>query len=297
MVRPKKFGYNQQTASSNAFQNDSINNSSNIAQIAIEEFDRAVEKLKSYNIDVTVIEDSNEPIKPDAIFPNNWGTFHSNGLAILYPMAAPNRQVEKRPEILDILRTKFIINEVIDLSHYETQNKFLEGTGSIIFDHINKLAYACSSERTNLNVLKEVCDIIGYEPKTFTAVDKNNKEIYHTNVMMALTENLAIICLESITNKLERANIINSLNDTKHVIIDISLEQVNHFAGNMLGLKNKTDNSLLIMSETAKNALRDEQITTIEKYCKIVDLNVKNIETIGGGSTRCMISELFLPLK
>ncbi len=297
MVKPKYFGFNQQTANSNAFQCDIDKSDEIIALKAMEEFDNAVDKLTTNHINVTVIEDTETPRKPDAVFPNNWGTFHENGLVILYPMAAPNRRVEKRPDILDLLRKQYVIKTIIDLSHYENNHQYLEGTGSIIFDHIHKYAYACTSERTDINILKEVCAHINYKPIPFTATDHNNKEIYHTNVMMALTEHLAIICLESIKDEQEQVNIINSLIDSDHTIIDISLDQVSHFAGNMLGLKNNEGKNLLIMSQTALNSLSDTQIEQITKYTEILPLDVKTIETIGGGSTRCMISELFLPLK
>ncbi|WP_075591382.1 citrulline utilization hydrolase CtlX [Labilibacter marinus] len=297
LVRPANFGFNAETAVSNAFQNKTELSQDDLKQRVIAEFDAFAEHLKLKGINVMVVQDTDEPKKPDAIFPNNWGSFHANGKAILYPMATPNRQAEKRPEILNQIKEQFEISELIDLSEYEKQHKFLEGTGSIIFDHINKLAYACISPRTDKDVLNELCNKIGYKPIAFTSTDKNGQEIYHTNVMMCVSEKFSVICLESIIDEEEKKLVINSLESTGHEIIDISLDQVNHFAGNMLSLKNKDQKEILVMSQSAYNILSDYQKLALDTYCEPCPIPIDTIETIGGGSARCMISEIFLPQK
>ncbi len=296
LVRPASFGFNAQTEVSNAFQQKSKQSASDISQKAIEEFDLFASRLQEKGIDVTIIQDTKTQVKPDAVFPNNWGTFHHNGTAILYPMATPNRQAEKRPEIIETIKEKFQISRIIDLSEYEKQNKFLEGTGSIIFDHVHKKAYAGLSPRTDKDVLSELCNQIGYEAVPFTAIDAHGKEIYHTNVMMCLSEKFAVICLESIADENEKTNVIENLENTGHEIIDISLEQVNQFAGNMITLNNKQAD-ITVMSQSAYNALTPDQLESISFYSEICPMNVSTIEKIGGGSARCMISEIFLPVK
>ncbi len=297
LVRPANFGYNSETADSNLFQNKPEDESSIIKENAIAEFDAYIEKLRSNNIDVTVIEDTSQPVKPDAVFSNNWGSFHADGTVILYPMAAANRRIEKRTEILESFKEKFLINKIVDLSHYEEEGKFLEGTGSVIFDHSNKYAYACLSPRTDKEIFEEVCAMLGYKPVCFTSTDINNQEIYHTNVMMCVSDQFSVICLESIKDEDEQLLVIQSLEETGHEIIDITDEQMRNFAGNMLSVNSLDGQEYLVMSQSAHNILTEDQKEAIESYCIMLPVSIDTIETVGGGSARCMISELFLPVK
>ncbi len=297
LVRPANFGYNDQTSVSNAFQKKIVPGDGSISEKAIREFDSYVKILRSNNIAAYIVQDTDTPIKPDAIFPNNWASFHHDGTVVLYPMEAPNRRSEKREAIIDRLKESFLVKKIIDLSHYEQQNKFCEGTGSIIFDHIHKIAYAGLSSRTNPDVLSDLCNKLKYKPITFKAFDNNNIPIYHTNVMMSVSKHFAVVCLESITNKEERKNVIHSLEKTEHEIIDISFHQVKQFAGNMLSVINKEDKEFLIMSKSAYSVLTSAQINILSRFCELLPINIETIETVGGGSARCMICEIFLPPK
>ncbi len=294
LVRPAKFNYNAQTAVSNAFQNKVDLSASILREEVLSEFDNFAKRLIDRGVDVMVIEDTPDPVKPDAVFPNNWGSFHGDGTVILYPMAAPNRRLEKRPEILEQIKKRYVISKVIDLSEYEKEEKYLEGTGSVIFDHIHKIAYAGLSIRTHKDVLMDLCDILGYKPVVFRATDQNQQEIYHTNVMMCVSEQFAVICLESINDLAEREMVIHSLEHTGHEIIEVTLDQVVHFAGNMLSVFTKDDSELLVMSKSAYDVLSDEQREAMESYCEPFPMSITTIETVGGGSARCMIAELFM---
>lgn len=297
LVRPSNFIFNSETAGSNAFQNKLDENQETINQKVWDEFDEFAAKLKAKGVHVTVFEDTLLPQKPDAIFPNNWISIHPDGTLILYPMFAPNRRLERRQDLIDSLKTNFKITKVVDLSKYEAENRFLEGTGSIVFDHDNKLAYACLSPRTDLGILEEVCAILNYKPVAFYSHDQAGKDIYHTNVMMCIAEKFAVICLESITDKQEKDFVSNSLIQTGHEIIDISFEQMNQFAGNMLGLKNNENKSILAMSQSSFNCLTSVQKAVLKNYSELLPLAVHTIETIGGGSARCMIAEIFSEAK
>jgi len=294
MVRPANFGFNEETAVSNAFQNQTELTSEDIKKQVLTEFDAYVNKLREKGVNVTVIEDTKNPVKPDAIFPNNWGSFHEDGTVILYPMATPNRRIEKREDIIADFKTKYNISKVIDLSKYENENRFCEGTGSIIFDHINKRAYACLSPRTDKNVFVEVCSILNYKPIYFTSTDIDNQEIYHTNVMMCISEKFAVVCLDSIRNEDEKQRVVNSLEETGHEIVEITLNQVYQFAGNMLTVCNNSGKEYLVMSNSAFNILTEEQKDALMYYNELLPVDVGLIEKIGGGSARCMISEIFL---
>ena len=242
-----------------------------------------------------MIEDTKLPAKPDAVFPNNWASYHEDGTVILYPMCAPNRRLEKRPEILNIIRQHYKVTNVVDLSAYELTDRFLEGTGSIIFDHINRIAYACISPRTDKALFEQVSKQLNYNPVSFYAHDATGIEIYHTNVMMCIAEKFAVICLDSIINNDENKMVSQTLLQTGHEVISISFEQMNRFAGNMLALKSNTGKDLLAMSQSAFDSLTADQQFIIEQYAEIVPLSIPTIETIGGGSARCMIAEIFLP--
>jgi hypothetical protein len=297
LVRPANFGFNLDTASSNAFQNKPTTEAAFLKANAIKEFDEFAKTLTKNGINVTVFNDSLSPIKPDAIFPNNWISLYEDGKVIIYPMFAPNRRTEVNETFIKQLSTEFEVKEIVDLRHYEKQNKFLEGTGSIIFDHVNKVAYACLSERTNKELFEEVCELLNYKPISFTAIDNNGKPIYHTNVMMCVGSNFATICLESIKDSVEKEKVISSLKKSGLAIVDISYHQLQNFAGNMLELTNNDNNKIVVLSQSAFNSLTTTQKQVIENNAKLLPLKIPTIETIGGGSARCMIAEIFLKRK
>jgi hypothetical protein len=298
MVRPANFQYNIETAVSNAFQKSLEGISEeDIRQKAIQEFDDYVEKLRSNNIHVTVIQDTAEPAKPDAIFPNNWISMHSNGAVYLYPMNTQNRRFERRDEILEEVEKTFRINQVIDISDSENEGLFLEGTGSIIFDHVSKIGYACISPRTDKDLFIAHCEQLGYGHIYFHSVDRNGRLVYHTNVMLTIGDGFAVICLETIRDAEEKKLIADKLQSTGHEIIEITEEQMNNFAGNMLEVENTDGQPFLVMSETAFRSLGDMQIEQIEKYAQILMVSIPTIETIGGGSARCMLAEVYLEKK
>ncbi|QIL77598.1 citrulline utilization hydrolase CtlX [Hymenobacter sp. HDW8] len=297
LVRPVQFGFNTETAASNHFQQTIAGlEQEAIQQQAFAEFDAAVTKLRAHGVRVLVFDDTPAPPKPDAVFPNNWLTLHPDGRVVLYPMHAPNRRAERRPDILDSLGSQFTIQEVIDLSFHEQEGRFLEGTGSIIFDHEHRVAYAGLSPRTDANLFQQVTSLLGYRPVAFRATDAQGHAIYHTNVMLCVGGKFAVICLESITDPAEQAAVSDSLVSTEHEIVAISLAQVAHFAGNMLTLQPAAAGpELLIMSQSAHDALTNDQRQILSRYCKLVPLPIPTIETIGGGSARCMLAEVFLP--
>ena len=297
VVKPANFGYNVETAKSNAFQNPLIEDPNVIARDAILEFESFTKKLTDKGINVLVVEDTPIPIKPDAIFPNNWGSFHADRRVVLYPMLAKNRRPEKRKAILDTIQENFELREIIDLSYYEEKGVFLEGTGSIIFDHEYKIAYACLTPRTNKDLFNDTCKMLEYKPVHFTTFDKNGKEIYHTNVMMNIGNGYAVVCLESIANNSEKEMVVNSLKKSQKEIIDISYNQMASFCGNMIELDLPDKKNILAMSQTAYYSLTTAQKITLESYCELFPLQVDTIERIGGGSVRCMISEIFLPRR
>jgi len=295
MIRPVDFKFNEQTAGNNKFQVASTE--SDVQAQALKEFDGFVDLLRKNDVDVTVIDDTLQPETPDSIFPNNWVSFHEDGSVYLYPMFSENRRLERRKEILDELKGKFEVNHVSDLSFYEMQHAFLEGTGSMVLDRTNNIAYACLSVRTDEEVLNNFCMLTGYKAVAFQAVDHSNFPIYHTNVMMCIGDRFAVICLDSIRNQEERLAVTVSLSSTGKEIIEITLDQMNHFAGNMLQVSNKSNERLLIMSEQAYLSLREDQITLLEQYCRIVYAPLYTIEKNGGGSARCMLAEIHLPEK
>jgi len=295
MIRPVDFKFNEQTAGNNKFQVASTQ--SDVQTAALKEFDAFVALLQQNGVDVTVIDDTLEPETPDSIFPNNWVSFHDDGSVYLYPMFSENRRLERRKEILDGLKDHFEVNHISDLSFYEHQHAFLEGTGSMVLDRTNKIAYACLSVRTDEEVLNNFCMLTGYEPVAFHAVDVSNFPIYHTNVMMCIGDRFAVICLDSIRNPEEKLNVTISLKGAGKEIIEISLEQMNKFAGNMLQLSNAENESLLVMSEQAYLSLTPEQIAALEQYSRIVYSPLYTIEKNGGGSARCMLAEIHLPVK
>lgn len=295
MIRPVDFKFNEQTAGNNKFQVASTE--SDVQSQALKEFDGFVEILRKNDVDVTVVDDTLQPETPDSIFPNNWVSFHEDGSIYLYPMFSENRRLERRKEILEGLKEKFEVNHVSDLSFYEMQYAFLEGTGSMVLDRVNKIAYACLSVRTDEEVLNNFCMLTGYEPVSFQAVDGTNFPIYHTNVMMCIGDRFAVICLDSIPDQEEKLAVTMSLSSSGKEVIEITLDQMNHFAGNMLQVANQSAESLLVMSEQAYLSLTKDQISSLEKYARIVHAPIYTIEKNGGGSARCMLAEIHLPVR
>jgi len=295
MIRPVNFGFNAETAVNNAFQVAGLDDGAQ--EKALEEFDHFVEVLRSNDIDVTVIDDTVDPYTPDSIFPNNWISFHSDGHWVLYPMFAPNRRLERKQHVIDRVLEKFDAHEMIDLSAFENQDIFLEGTGSMVLDRDSRIAYACLSRRTNTVVLNEFCKKMNYTPIVFDAVDMNGLSIYHTNVMMCVGDRYVVICLDSIPNLSQKNTVRESITNSGKEIISISPDQMNHFAGNMLQVENVKGKKLLVMSSQAFHSLRPEQIIHLETFNPIIHASLDTIETNGGGSARCMMAEVHLPLR
>ena len=299
MVEPIAFGYNAQTAENNYFQVEQKD--ADIQTKALEEFNNFADKLKSKGINVISVKDTLEPHSPDSIFPNNWVSFHNDGKVVLYPMFAPNRRVERRTDILETLKVKgFEITEIEDLSHFENQQKFLEGTGSMIFDHDHKIAYGSVSLRLDEELYLQFCTKFGFRPVVFHSYQNAGGErlpIYHTNVMMCVADKFVVICLECIDDELEREKVQEVIKSTQKEIIEISEDQMQQFAGNMLQVQNEAGEKFLVMSESAYRSLTAQQISAIEKYCEIIYSDLNTIETNGGGSARCMLAEVFLPKK
>ena len=299
MVEPIAFGYNAQTALNNYFQVDQKDD--NIQTKALDEFKSFSDKLKSKGINVISVKDTLEPHSPDSIFPNNWVSFDSDGKVVLYPMFAPNRRVERRPDILETLKDKgFEITEIDDLSHFEDQEKFLEGTGSMIFDHDHNIAYGSVSLRLDEELFRQFCQKFGFRPVVFHSYQNAGDQrlpIYHTNVMMCVADKFVVICLDCIDDELEREKVQEVIKSTQKEIIEISEDQMQQFAGNMLQVQNEAGEKFLVMSESAYRSLTAQQISAIEKYCEIIYSDLNTIETNGGGSARCMLAEVFLPKK
>ncbi len=301
MIQPVSFRFNEQTAVNNYYQKvlDGLSLQST-QEKALSEFNAFVDKLRSKGVNVIVVPDTKEPDTPDSIFPNNWVSFHCDGGVGLYPMCAENRRAERREDIFDILVDDygFNLNEVHDFTEFEEYDRYLEGTGSMVLDRENKYCYAAISERTDEQAVIHFCDVFGYKPICFTAnqdVSGERLAIYHTNVMMCVADNFAVVCLDAIDELEERTHVIEVLEETDKHIIEISEEQKQHFAGNMMQLMG--DKPYLVMSDTAYNSLNSEQISQIEKHCPIIHSSLDTIETCGGGSARCMMAEIFLPIS
>lgn len=291
MVRPARFEFNAETAVNNHFQKKE--SQTGVHEKAIEEFDAFVKLLRSNDVDVIVVQDTEEPHTPDSIFPNNWFSSHIMGELVLYPMFAENRRAERKSEVLHLLRRKMNHHKLIDLTQWEVENKFLEGTGSMIFDREKRIAYACRSVRTSEKVLADFCSRMNYDYLLFDAVDKDGKPIYHTNVMMEVGTQVAVVCLEAVKNEQERERIASRLRSTGKIIVDITPDQVMHFAGNMIELKNRSGHPIMVMSQAARDVLTPGQEKVISTYSKIVSSDLQTIESSGGGSARCMIAEIF----
>lgn len=299
MVRPVGFRMNEETAVNNYFQEDLQLKNDEINKQAQVEFDSLVNKLRDVGVNVVVVDDILENDTPDSIFPNNWVSFHEDGNAVVYPMFALNRRRERRMEIFEVLETQgFKIKDVVDYTQAEAEELFLEGTGSMILDRTNQKAYCSLSPRADEDLLIEFCEDMEFTPVIFTAyqdVGGHRKPIYHTNVMMCVAEEFAVICLDSIDDPKERKNVIKHLNEDGKEIIKITEGQVHEFAGNMLQVRGEDNKKYLVMSTTAHNSLTKEQKEKIEKHCEILSADISTIESCGGGSTRCMLAEVFLP--
>lgn len=300
MIRPVAFRMNEQTAVNNYYQKalEGVMPSTVNAK-AQAEFDAFVEELRRVGVNVIVVEDTINPDTPDSIFPNNWISFHENGDVALYPMFAENRRLERREDILDVLEEKgFVINDIVDYTSAEEDEIYLEGTGSMILDRQNGRAYCALSPRADEELFIEFCEDFDLDPVIFEAyqtVDGQRELIYHTNVMMCVGETFAILCADSIDDKKERAMVISKLKDDGKEIIEITEEQVNSFAGNMLQVEGNEGVRYLVMSRSAKDALKEDQIKRIEKHNAILVAPLDVIEVCGGGSARCMMAEVFLP--
>ena len=295
MIRPVDFKFNAQTAGNNKFQQ--LTEQEGVQEQALKEFDDFALLLRNSGVDVRIIDDTPEPETPDSIFPNNWVSFHENAEVFLYPMFSENRRMERRDEVIEQLAESFIIDKITDLSPYEKEERFLEGTGSMVLDRENKMAYACISLRTDAEVFADWCSKAGFKGVAFRADDKDGFPIYHTNVMMCIADRFAVICLDAIQNYQEKEMVMQQLIQNGKEIIEISIDQMNHFAGNMLQVQNKTGKQLLVMSEQAYLSLNKTQVFLLEKYGELIHSPLYTIEKNGGGSARCMLAELHLQEK
>ena len=295
MIEPVAFGFNPETATNNYFQKESTREDAQTQALA--EFQNMVELLRSKSIEVIVIQDTLEPHTPDSIFPNNWISFHEDGTFVTYPMFAVNRRTERREDIIEYLYNRgFHASKRIDYSNFENNQIFLEGTGSVVLDRKHRRAYACLSPRTNRELFLRFCEDLGYKPIYFDALHQvggDMRPIYHTNVMMAIGSTYAVICLESIVNQEQREMVERELQTTGHDVIEITSEQMNRFAGNMLEVKALDGALYLCLSQSAYNALSEAQRTQLARHAQLLIIPIPTIEALGGGSVRCMMAELF----
>jgi hypothetical protein len=294
MIRPVNFEFNAETAENNAFQIRS--SAKDVHFKALKEFDEFVSLLQKNDIDVTVVDDTPPPHTPDSLFPNNWVSFHEDGTILLYPMYASNRRAERKEHVLEKIYTRFTVTNKIDLSYNEKNNLFLEGTGSMVLDRENRIAFACLSPRTNKKVLDEFCEKMNYEAVVFNSVDEDGQPIYHTNVMLCVADKYVVICLDSIPAREEKDKVTKAITKTGKEMIHISYGQLNHFAGNMLQIENNKKEKLLVMSTQAYQSLTPEQVQKLNRYNRIIHSSLTTIETNGGGSARCMMAEIHLPI-
>lgn len=291
MVRPFQFYFNQQTAANNFFQsNINIENSN---ELAIAEFDAMVEQLRTHKIKVQVVQDTKDPSTPDSIFPNNWFSTHAGGTLCLYPMYAENRRAERKLSVIDFLQKNYKIENLLDLTDLEKEGKFIEGTGSMVLDHQNKISYGCLSERLDKEAFTYWCNKMQFKPISFKALDHKAQSIYHTNVMMCMGNQFVVICLESIPDEQEKQIVLESFLQTNKEVITISQDQLNHFAGNMLQVFDVDEKPHLILSNQAYKTLNVAQLKSLEKYNPLLPISIPTIEALGGGSTRCMMAEIY----
>lgn len=295
MVRPANFGYNAETAMNNRFQTRPEDiKPEDIQKLALIEFDNFVFQLEKAGVTVNVFEDTEDPLKPDAIFPNNWFTTHNDGSFITYPLYAKSRREERREDIIEGIGEKYKIENRYSFEQYEEEDKYLEGTGSMILDREKKVVYACLSERTDISLVDKFCLLKGFRKEVFTATDANEDKIYHTNVMMTLGTQMAVVCFEAINEEDERKSILKHLNQSGRSVIEISREQMSQFAGNMIELHNGEGEALIAMSQQTRKSLNKGQIKKLNDFATIIVPDIPTIEKYGGGSVRCMIAEIFL---
>ena len=299
MIRPTRFESNPQTAASNRFQGRTSETPEEQQAAALREFEGLVAILRDAGIEVIVVDDTVRPHTPDAVFPNNWFSTHADGRVVLYPMEAVNRRAERRLDVIESLhkRHRRRVTEVVDLSGHERDGHYLEGTGSMVFDRVNRVAYACLSSRTHLAPLGDFAQRMGYEVVAFDAVDRNGAPIYHTNVLMAVGETIAVVCDDAIPREEQREAVLTRLRDTGHAIVSINYAQLEAFAGNMLELRNQDGERVLAMSRQALDSLDDEQLETLAGSGRIVSAPIDTIESSAGGSVRCMLAEVHLPTE
>jgi hypothetical protein len=297
MIRPARFESNPMTAESNVFQGRSTATPEEQQQAAADEFDALAGELRSAGINVVIVDDTHEPHTPDSIFPNNWVSFHGDGRVVLYPMEAANRRTERRPDIIDMLANErgFQVAEVLDLSEHEAAGHYLEGTGSMVLDRANRIAYACLSSRTQLDPLGDFAQRMDYDVVSFDAVDRDGIPIYHTNVLMNVGEAVAVICDEAIARDDQREAVLTRLRETGHEVVSLSYDQLHAFAGNMLELRNADGDRVLAMSTQAWDSLDSAQRDILQANGRIVCSPIDNIESSAGGSVRCMLAEVHLP--
>jgi len=297
MIRPVRFESNPLTAASNRFQGNSDASPEAQQAAALREFDGLVDALRAAGIDVVVVEDTPEPHTPDSIFPNNWISMHADGRVVLYPMEARNRRTERRTDIIEYLdgQLGLQVTEIVDLTTHEDSGHYLEGTGSMVLDRVNRVAYACLSSRTHFDPLGEFAQRLNYEVVAFDAVDSFGVPIYHTNVLMNIGEKLAVICDAAIPRQEQRDAVLGQLRDTGHDVISLSYDQLEAFAGNMLELRNEQGERIIAMSQQALDSLNDEQLAMLRANGTIVSVPIDTIENSAGGSVRCMLAEVHLP--
>ncbi len=298
MIRPKHFGFNDETATDNVFQEDPGDlKSVDVEKRAVEEFDAMVNTLRTNNVEVLVIEDTDTPVKPDAVFPNNWVSFHDNGAVITYAMNSEKRRLERRDDVVEQVMEMYGFDRRYSLEQYENKGHFLEGTGSMVLDRKNAVVYACISERTNPLLLDKFCALTGYQRVVFSASSKDGTPVYHTNVMMSLGDQFAVVCMEAIEQEKDRAQIEYNMSQTGRILIPITLDQLHAFAGNMLQLVDQSGKPLIVLSGRALHSLDADQLEALREQGKLVHCDIPTIETYGGGSTRCMMAEIFKPLQ
>lgn len=299
MCKPASFGFNAETATDNYFMGNNNKDPKEIQQAAIREFENYVKLLRSKGVNVAVYEDTADPLKPDATYCCNWNTYHDDGTVFLYPMRAASRRIERRKEVIESMEKQYgrKIKKIVDLSPEENKGYFLEGAGSMNFDHVNKIVYASISPRTNKTLVEKVAKTLGYKAVTFSSADEEGREIYHINVIMALGDKWAILCEESIPNLKEREMVRKTIESTGKEIVSVTLKQVLNYAANSYECVNNKGDKLLVMSEQGVNSLTSAQKKTLGKYCEIVPIQLPTIEYYGGGSARCMASDVRLPQK
>ena len=296
MVRPAAFGFNPETATTNDYQRiTTIFTGEDLSRKAIREFDHMVQVLRGVGIDVLVLNDSPNPPKPDAVFPNNWIVTFEGGKVFLFPMRHPSRSLERRDQVLNEIREHFKVSEIVDLSDFEQEDKALEGTGSLVLDRVNKVAYACLSPRTDESVLRDVCKRLNYYPMVFGAHHSNGSPIYHTNVVLSIGNGFAVFCPDAVADEHERERIFSLLRETNHEVVEMNREQQErNFACNVLQVNNATGKQFVVLSQSALDSYTSQQRSVIEKYAQLLPVTIPTIESIGGGSARCMLAEVFL---